>query len=196
MQLDHHLAQVQDQLSAAAALGDERTREIAATLASTATAAVRLALMNAISQAADEITAALLDYPGSPAVVVRLEGDEISVDVRAAEPASVPAEPRRDEGDASARISLRLSEALKTEIDEAAERDGVSVNTWLVRAASAALDPGPFGLGGFARGFAGFGPFGGRGGGGSAGGWAGGDARRGSYESRAANHHITGWING
>jgi hypothetical protein len=196
MQLDHHLAQVHDQLAAAAALGDERTHEIAQTLATTATTAVRLALMNAVSQAADEITAALLDYPGSPAVAVRLDGDEITVEVRGPEPAASASESRRDDGDPSARISLRLSEALKADIDEAADRDGVSVNTWLVRAATAALDPGPFGLGGLARAFggsafgpAGFGPFGG------------GQGRRassggGRRDGYGDNHHITGWIDG
>ena len=54
------------------------------------------------------------------------------------------APPRADDGDASARISLRLSESLKTDIDVAATRDGISVNTWLVRVATAALNgPGP-----------------------------------------------------
>src|SRR4051812_15474346 len=148
MQLDHHLSAVHDQLVAAAALGDERTREIAAALAGTATSAVRLALIGAVSQAADEATAALLDYPGSPAVAARLDGDEITLEVRASAAADADGEARRDSaatGEPSARISLRLSEALKADIDAAAERDGVSVNTWLVRAAGAALEPKPFG---------------------------------------------------
>ncbi|MBN9620672.1 MAG: toxin-antitoxin system HicB family antitoxin, partial [Actinobacteria bacterium] len=139
MQLDHHIAQVHTQLGAAAALGDDRTREIAEALATAATPAVRLALLNAVSEAADEITAALLDHPGSPTVNARLDGTELAVDVTVTPPPEAPAEPRRDEGDPSARISLRLSEALKAEIDAAADRDGISVNTWLVRAASAAL---------------------------------------------------------
>src|SRR5581483_8235149 len=120
MQLEHHLAQVSDQLQAAAALGDDRAKEIAAALATAATPAVRLALLRAVSEAADEITAALLDYPGSPAVAVHLDGDEITVDVHAAAPATEPDEPRRDDGEATARISLRLTEALKADIDAAA----------------------------------------------------------------------------
>jgi hypothetical protein len=138
-------------------------------------------MINAVSDAAAEITAALLDYPGSPAVNVRLDGDEVAIDVHAAVSAD---EPRRDEGDPSARISLRLSEALKSEIDAAAEREGVSVNTWLVRAASAALRPGPFGpgFGAFVSGFESFG---------AAGGQQGGGRQRGGNQ-----HRITGWING
>ena len=41
-----------------------------------------------------------------------------------------------------ARVNLRLSENLKGQIEEAAERAGLSVNGWLVRAAAAALDSG------------------------------------------------------
>jgi uncharacterized protein (DUF1778 family) len=176
MQLDNSIAQVHEQLRAAAALGDDRTREIADALATAATPAVRLAVLHALTEAADEITAALLDYPGAPGVSVHLDANDITVEVHAAAVAAdVPNEARRDEGDPSARISLRLSEALKADIDAAAERDGVSVNTWLVRAASTALDPNPFS--GWLNG--GFGPGGGRG-----------------RPRRDNQHRVTGWING
>lgn len=140
MHLEAYLTTVHDQLAAAAALGDDRTREIAAALGAMAAPAVRLAVLDAVSAAADEITEALLDQPGSPTVSVRQDGDEVRVSVQAGVVAPAVVEPRRDEGDTGARVSLRLSEALKSEIDAAAERDGVSVNTWLVRAAAAALD--------------------------------------------------------
>lgn len=39
-----------------------------------------------------------------------------------------------------ARINLRLAEHLKNRIEQAADRSGLSVNGWLVRAAAAALD--------------------------------------------------------
>ena len=189
MELDPHLEQVHEQLRAAAALGDERTQHIAAALATAVTPAVRLAVISALSAATDEITAALLDYPGSPAVAVRLDGDEITIDVRAAAPATAADElPRPDEGEASARISLRLSETLKNEIDAAAEREGVSVNTWLVRAAAAAIraqSAAPFGgERPFSAGGGPFGPFG-------PGNWP-------PHGKRPVGdaHRITGWING
>lgn len=172
MQLDQHLTQVHDQLSAAAALGDERTREIAAALATAANPAIRLAILHAMSAAADEITAALVDFPGSPAVALHLDGEDIHVAVRAVTPDTAAAEHRHDDGDTSARISLRLSESLKADVEDAAARDSVSVNTWLVRAATAALRPGPFGSGQFVR------DAGGR--------------QRGNHD----NHRVTGWING
>jgi hypothetical protein len=169
MELDDYVHQVHDQLTASAALGDERTQQIAGTVAATAAPAVRLAIMAALAAAADEITAALLDSPGAPAVAVRLDGDTVRIDVVGGEPEPASA-PRPDDGDTSARISLRLSEALKADVEAAAGREGVSVNTWLVRAAGAALTPGwPTG----------------------AAGWA--DA----VHRRAGNaHRITGWING
>ena len=119
MELEGYVNQVQQQLAAAAALGDDRVREIASALASAAEPAVRLAILGALAGAADEITAALLDSPGSPAVAVHLDGDEVRVAVTSGggEPAPPVTATRTDEGDASARISLRLSEALKTEID-------------------------------------------------------------------------------
>jgi hypothetical protein len=177
MQLDDHLSRVSGQLRAAAALGDDRTREIADSLAAALGPAVRLAVLGALSSAADEITAALLDYPGAPAVAFRLDGDEVAVDVHTTTTAVADDAPRGEDGDANARISLRLSESLKEQIDAAADRDGVSVNTWLVRAASLALrgQPGPFG------------PFGPTGPGGR---WSG----RGGGGGGA--HHITGWVTG
>ena len=41
----------------------------------------------------------------------------------------------------TARITLRLPEHLKARAEEAAERDGLSVNSWLVRAVAAAVTP-------------------------------------------------------
>jgi uncharacterized protein (DUF1778 family) len=160
------VAQVHDQLTATAALGDERTQHIAQTVAAAATPAVRLAIMTALAAAADEITAALLDSPGAPSVAIRLDGDAVRVDVVRGDPE--PAATRVDDGDASARISLRLPESLKADIEMAAGREGVSVNSWLVRAAGAALTTGRLGPG-----------------------WADAAPRRGSNA-----HHITGWING
>jgi uncharacterized protein (DUF1778 family) len=179
MQLHQYVSQVQGQLTAAAALGDERTRHTAEALSAAAEPAMRLAVLAAISAAADEITGALLDAPGSPAVTVRLDGEELRVEIRtAAQEPEAPAAPQSadGDGDASARISLRLSESLKAEIEAAARGESVSVNTWLVRAAGRALGQGRAGpepgwpLAGMAIG----------------------------WDVRGKNnpHRITGWVNG
>jgi hypothetical protein len=181
MELPPLVAQVQDQLAAAAALGDERTQQIAKALATAAAPAVRLAVLEAVTSAAEEITSALLDHPGSPVVSVRLDGDEVVVDVHAADPGAIGDDaPRDDGGEPNARISLRLTEALKADIDAAAARDAVSVNAWLTRAAAAALRS-PWGSAGFGT------PFGPGSGAGAAG------RGRGRRDNQ---HRITGWING
>jgi HicB family len=175
MQLDSYEAQVAKHLAAVAALGDDRTKQVADSLAAAAAPAVRLAVLQALSDAAEEITGTLLELPGSPHVTMRLDGDEVAVDVRlAGDLGDAPAgEERRDDGDSSARISMRLSEALKSDIDAAAASDGVSVNTWLVRAATSALNPNPFdSLAAFGRNFGGTG------------------------RGRGSGQQVTGWING
>ena len=174
MQLQHHLAQVSDQLAAAAALGDERTKEVAAALGAASSSAVRLALLHAVTEAAGEITAALLDYPGAPAVTVQLDGDELALDVR---PTHTEEAPRADEGEATARISLRLTEALKAEIDAAAEAEGISVNTWLVRVAAQATR-NPFAGGPFVNIASAFGA-----------------AAAAKGRGRRGDQRVTGWIN-
>lgn len=184
MQLDSYQSQVTSHLAAVAALGDERTKDIAETLAHAAAPAVRLAVLQALGDAADEITGMLFELPGSPRVTVRLDGEEVAVDVRLADDvgAAPAADERRDDGDSSARISLRLSESLKSDIDAAATRDGVSVNTWLVRAATAALNPRSFDpLTAFGKSF------------GS--GW-GGHGGFGGSTPHGGGQQVTGWING
>src|SRR5213080_507510 len=134
MRLEEYVGQVQRQLADAASLGDESVQRIASGLAGAVGPSVQLALMAALAEAAEEITALLLDVPTSPAVSVRLDGDAVRTEVTATAPEA--AEPRVDDSDATARISLRLSPELKADVEAAAARTGVSVNTWLVRAAS------------------------------------------------------------
>ena len=141
MEIAHYVGQVQRHIAAAAELADDSTKRTAAALATAAEAGIRLAVLSAVTDAAAEVTTALLDADSghAPQITVVLDRDEIRIDVTSTTPSAPVAEPRVDDGDATARISLRLSEALKADIDRAATTDGVSVNTWLVRAAAAAL---------------------------------------------------------
>src|SRR5947209_6753051 len=111
MPLEQYVTQVQIQLAAAAALGDDRTRATAETLATAAGPAIRLALMAAATSLADEITAVLQDAPGAPAVSVRLDGGDLGIEVRmsdAGEAAAEAATASPEDGENAARISLRL----------------------------------------------------------------------------------------
>ncbi|HEY8588048.1 MAG TPA: CopG family transcriptional regulator, partial [Naasia sp.] len=66
--------------------------------------------------------------------VVTLPGSEPDSD----EP---PAPPVDLDDVSTSRTTLRLPDALKARVDEAAAADGMSVNSWLVRAVAAALQP-------------------------------------------------------
>jgi hypothetical protein len=103
--------------------------------------AVRLSMLNALFAAADEISEAL----GAGAIHVRLKDGNPSFVVTSAERPAEPDEPAapppvpEDDGPTS-RISLRLPESLKTRVDDAASRDGLSVNAWLIRVLAATVD--------------------------------------------------------
>ncbi|MDQ2795807.1 MAG: type II toxin-antitoxin system HicB family antitoxin [Actinomycetota bacterium] len=141
MELGPYLIDLQRQLVAAAANGTQDTRVVAERLAAGLDAAARLTLLDALSAAAGEITRDLA--PGS--VDMRLRGRDIEFVVT--QPHTEPDADERaaatvDVDDAStSRTTLRLPDALKARVDEAAAADGLSVNTWLVRAVAAALQP-------------------------------------------------------
>jgi len=133
-------------LEAAAAAGDDRTLETARLLAGALDPALRLCLLDALSAMAAEVT----DGTDLLEVEIRMHGREPQVVVTAAEaPTDVPAPPpAADEDDdrGTARVTLRLPEALKAQADAAAAAEGLSVNAWLVRAVAGALRPaGPTG---------------------------------------------------
>ena len=129
-----------DLLAAAEAAGPE-AREATERLAFALDPAARLALMEAVSQAAAEITA---EMPAG-GVDVRLNGRELDFVVHApqaapaeaAAPAPAPADETEDDGNV-ARITLRIPESVKTRAEELAARSGHSLNTWLVNVVRAA----------------------------------------------------------
>ena len=141
MELRQYVSDLQRQLVDAASNGAEDTRATAERLAAGLDAATRLVLLDALSAAAGEITRDLA--PGS--VDVRLRGREVEFVVTHSSADAEPDEPPAatvDLDDAStSRTTLRLPDALKARVDEAAATDGLSVNTWLVRAVAAALQP-------------------------------------------------------
>ena len=138
MNLEPYVENLRRSLAVAAEPGGEDARALAERLAGALESATRLALLDALSAAADEITRDLA--PG--AVEVRLRGGEPEF-VVTSPPAEADFEaptppPEADEGGTS-RLTLRLPEQLKPRVDDAAAKAGISVNAWLVRAVAAAL---------------------------------------------------------
>jgi len=151
MELRPHIEALRHELAVAAAAGGDDARELADRLTAPLESAVRLAMLDVLSEAAAEITRDLA--PGS--VDLRLRDREPSFVVTPAPPdpwdtpqpaPPVLAPPAPDtappagEDDATVRISLRLPEHLKNRVEQAAAGAGVSINTWLIRAAAAAVD--------------------------------------------------------
>jgi hypothetical protein len=152
MDLTPYVDSLRRELAVAAEAGGEEARELAERLTAPLESATRLTLLNVLSAAMDEVTRELA--PGS--VDVRLRGlDPAFVvtppptgagfeepDTRP-EPLRAPAPAPADADDGTtARINLRLPAHLKGRAEEAAAREGLSVNAWLVRAVNAAVESG------------------------------------------------------
>ena len=148
MELTPYVESLRGELTTAAEVGGEDARALAGRLLRPLDAAVRLTLLEALSAAAEEISAELA--PG--AVDVRLRGGTAGFVVTPppapaapgpGEAAAGPAEVRLPvaEGDDAAmvRINLRLPASLKALIEDAAAGGGISVNAWIIRAAAAGL---------------------------------------------------------
>lgn len=164
MDLSSYVQRLQDDLMAAASLGDEDTRRAAALLATALQPAARLAMMTALSDFAAEITDALDDT----SVDVRLDGSNLRVsvnhhddthgdsgnwpDASAGDTSSAHADETdnadsddglgravRDAGEELSRTTLRLVNNLKSQAEQAASSQGVSLNTYIQHAVSDAV---------------------------------------------------------
>jgi uncharacterized protein (DUF1778 family) len=144
MDLTPYIATLREDLTTAAAAGDDQTRRTAAVLSAALEPAVRLALMNALSDLAAEVTASLDDH----VVSLRLDGREVNVVVTPTTPAE---EPVADDPAAGAafvgdptgdisRITVRLMEELKAKAEQAASAQGQSLNAFVAQAVQGALN--------------------------------------------------------
>lgn len=127
MQMAQFLESLQGDLDEIAAVGDDAVADAARRLSQALRASAGLRLLDALGEAALEISAQL----SAGHVEVRLTGQDPQLVYVEEQPAPAPA-PSEDA--AAARITLRLPEALKGSVEAAAAREGVSVNTWIIRA--------------------------------------------------------------
>jgi predicted HicB family RNase H-like nuclease len=149
MQLSTHIEALLADLQVAGSLGDDNVAQAAQRLSEVIKGSARLRLLDLLSEATAEVS----DQLPAGHVEIRLAGQEPSLvyveEREAAESATA------DDG-MTARISLRLPESLKVAIEIAATKDGLSVNTWLVRELKRAAHRGVHksfgsGLSGFAE---------------------------------------------
>jgi hypothetical protein len=154
MELETYVDKLREQLAVAASGGGEEALSLAQRLTAALESAVRLTLLDALSAAAAEITSELA--PGSVELRLRGSEPEFVVTVPPAETAGEQTDSREltggwatsaaaataGEGGGTARINLRLPDQLKSQVEQSAEREGLSSNAWLVRAVAAAVDRG------------------------------------------------------
>ncbi len=153
MELEAYVERLREQLAVAASAGGEEARSLAQRLTAALEPAVRLTLLDALSAAAAEITSELA--PGSVELRLRGSDPEFVVALPASETAGEQAESLDPPAGAAtsggaaasgegglARINLRLPDQLKSRVEHSADREGLSINAWLVRAVAAAVDRG------------------------------------------------------
>ena len=142
MELTPFVERLRRDLSDAAAAGGPEAQTAAERLALALDPATRMMLLEALSQAAAEITSDL-DHE---AVDVRMSGREPEFVVTQVQPdqppPAAPAAPSQPEpeDDSQSRITLRLPESVNERAEEAANAIGQSLNAWLVDAVRDALD--------------------------------------------------------
>jgi hypothetical protein len=144
MDLTPYLDGLRRDLAASGAAGGEQVSRAAELLAGSLDASARLCLMEALADAAAEVTTKLV----TASVEVRLRGREAELVVTEVvhpepEPAPGAATPPTEGSGDVARITLRLPDGLKDSVERAAAGEGISVNAWLVRAISAAVTGRP-----------------------------------------------------
>lgn len=146
MDITPYVESLRHDLAAAAEAGGPEARAAAERLALALDPAVRLTLMDALSQAAAEITSEL--PAGSIDVRLRGREPEFVVDVptmpmpapipAAAPNTSTPEEAEEAEDGSVARITLRIPESVKFKAEELAAKSGHSLNSWMVNVVRAA----------------------------------------------------------
>lgn len=132
MELEPHIEALRGEIQRLASLGDEQAAAAAARLSDALGPTLSLRLLGLLSEAALEVSSQL------PAghVELRLAGQEPSLVYVADE---APAQPAAADDGLTARVTLRLPDSLKSSLEAAASQEGVSLNTWIVKALARGL---------------------------------------------------------
>ena len=143
MQLSLTIDGLRSDITALTSLGDEATSRAGERIAAALGPVATVRFLELLGQAAVEVSSQL----GRGHVELRVAGDDASLVVMAEHDAGAADASATEEAELSARVTLRLPEQLKARIEEAADREGSSTNTWIVRALNRAVSGGPSGPG-------------------------------------------------
>jgi hypothetical protein len=137
MHVDNYVQALREDLARVAAVGDESTARAADLLAVALESALGRRLQEALAEAALDLSAQL----DQGRVEVRVAGGDPELVYVSDSPPAPSAQPEAADEASSARITLRLSEGLKSRLEAAAVASGLSVNSWLVQSLHRALEP-------------------------------------------------------
>ena len=137
MDLQPYVDGVRHELGVAAAAGGPDAEALADRLTAPLDSAIRLALLEALSEAAEEITREMA--PRSVEVRLRGRDPEFAISPGDDDEPEIAVAAESDDDGGTWRVTLRLPESLRSPVDSAARAEGLSVNAWLVRAVSSAL---------------------------------------------------------
>jgi hypothetical protein len=134
METTPHVDAIRGDLGAVVA-GDEQAAAVAERLGRALESSLQLRLLDAFGEAAVELS----DQLPNGHVEVRVSGRDIQLVFVGLPEQEAPSSTVDEEG-GTARLTLRMPDALKTRVESAADAEGLSVNSWLVRAVNAAVD--------------------------------------------------------
>jgi hypothetical protein len=131
MQMSRVVEDLRSDVISVGELGDDAVAEVAERIADLVGRSVPGRMLDLLSEVAAELSAELPEGR----VEIRVAGDDVDLAYVSEEPIAMSAGAAEGGGggDLTARITLRLSERLKDSVEAGATRDGVSVNTYVVR---------------------------------------------------------------
>jgi len=134
MQTSWFTEALRSDLEAVGSMGSDKAMKVADRMITVALPLAKARMLEAMSMALTELSAAL----DLERIDLRVSGDDVTF-----VPADPPADARAvDTSGEQARFSLRLPDELKARIDARASSEGISANTWIVRALEGAVGRG------------------------------------------------------
>lgn len=129
MNTSHLFSQIQTDIETLTALGDAQVREAITRIYPV----LEPMLQQRITAYLVTLVAAYNAQPGVAPLELRIDADRVEIVPQTAVNVSEPI------GELDARIALRIPSDLKDKVEQAADAEGISVNSWIIRVLGAAV---------------------------------------------------------
>jgi len=129
MNTSHLFSHIRNDIDTLTAIGDAQVREAITRIYPV----LEPMLQQRITTYLVTLVAAYNAQPGVAPLELRIDADRIEIVPQAATSVSEPI------GELDARIALRIPSELKDKVEQAADAEGISVNSWIIRVLGAAV---------------------------------------------------------